>query len=122
MYSVAIHPTTPSTVLAATANGIYRTTNSGASWSQTSSSTAYHYAMQYSLDDPDVVVAGGKTYFVRSLNGGLTWTTHTSGLGGGAVMYLAADWSNSARVYTAGYTGFYRTDNTGKVTSRSRLS
>ncbi len=113
MYSVAIHPTTPTTVLAATSNGIYRTTDGGTSWTQTSSSTFYHWGMQYSLDNPSVVVAGGKTYFLRSLNGGVNWTTHTTGLPGGAVQSVVPDWSNSSRVLTASFAGIYRSDNTG---------
>jgi photosystem II stability/assembly factor-like uncharacterized protein len=113
MPSVAIHPTTPTTVLAATSSAIYRTTNGGTSWTQTSSGTMYHWAMQYSRDDPSVVVAGGKTYFLRSLNGGVTWTTHTSGLPGDAVISIAADWGNSSRVYTVSYAGIYRSLNTG---------
>jgi len=111
--SVTIHPTNSNTLCAGTTSCIYRTTNGGGSWSTVSSSTAYHYAMQYSRANPSVVIAGGKDCFYRSLNGGLSWTTHTEGLNGGSVMSLAADWSTSSRLHTVNYTGIYRTDNTG---------
>ena len=73
----------------------------------------YHWAMQFSRNDPSVTVAGGKTSFLRSLNGGITWTEHTSGLSGGAIQSIAPDWNNSSNIYTVSYDGIYKSTNTG---------
>lgn len=42
VYDLAFHPTTPATMYAAAPNGFYRSTDSGATWQQASTSTTYY--------------------------------------------------------------------------------
>jgi PKD repeat protein/photosystem II stability/assembly factor-like uncharacterized protein len=73
-------PTDQSMLLAATNNGIYKTTNSGALWVLKSSSGKHFKDIVFHPTDPDFVYAteGGKFY--RSTDRGESWTEITSGL------------------------------------------
>ena len=115
MYALAVHPTNPNTVCAATLYNIYRTTNGGASWLKTGSGRDYTYDMAWSGDDASVIFASASDVVYRSLNGGASWTEHSSGLTTGTHQSIAADWSNSANVYTVSYLGVYRSQNTAST-------
>ncbi len=112
MNSLVIHPINPNTVCAATQSHIYRTTNGGVSWSRTGTGRDYSYEMVWSVDDTSVIFVSAKDVVYRSLNGGVSWTAHSSGLVSGTHQSLAADWSNSANVYTVSHLGIYRSQNT----------
>jgi photosystem II stability/assembly factor-like uncharacterized protein len=112
LYSIAVHPANPNTVCASTTYHIYRTTNGGSSWSRTGTGRDYGYDMHWSEDDVSTIFCGAKDYVYRSLNGGSSWTEHSSGLSTGMHTSLAADWNNSANVYTVSHLGVYRSQNT----------
>jgi hypothetical protein len=131
--SVRIDPNSPSTLYAAVgnisgnnANGVYKTTNSGTTWTGPlalaggfSSTTSGRIAVAVSKSNSQVVYMSaqgispfGALYKLeRSDNGGTTWTDLTAGTPnymGGQGWYdttLIVDPSNSAIVYAAGAAG-----------------
>jgi hypothetical protein len=112
MNALAVHPTNPNTVCAATRYNIYRSTNGGVGWTKTGSGRDNSYEMAWSVDDTSVIFASATDVVHRSLNGGASWTEHASGLAPGTHQSIAADWSNSANLYTVSYLGVYRSQNT----------
>lgn len=95
--SIAIAPTSPNTLYALTAlfdassgetlSQVYKTTNGGASWSETGLAASddsrvfsllgtqgwYDTAIAVSPTDPNTVIAGG-IYYARTVDGGTTWS------------------------------------------------
>ncbi|HYF02360.1 MAG TPA: hypothetical protein VEC36_03210, partial [Patescibacteria group bacterium] len=127
MVRILINPATPSTLLAASTNGIYRSTNGGISWSK--ALTADHLSkgafrdMEFKPGDPSIVYAStdGGTVF-RSTNGGASFTRITEGLPTGPVgrTELAVSPADPNIVYalfvgglTSDFGGLYRSTNSG---------
>lgn len=79
---LAIHPSNDDIVLAATFNGVYKTSDGGASWLQTQAGTFSD--VKFKPGDPTIVYATQQgattTRFYRSSNTGDTYTQTTSGL------------------------------------------
>lgn len=76
-----INSKNPNVVLAATSNGIYRTNNAGLTWSIVK--TGNYKDMEYKTTaggDTTNVLAVTSSSFVRSVNGGNTFTTTATGL------------------------------------------
>jgi hypothetical protein len=92
-WAIAIAPSSPSTLYAATSmfidgelrSHIFKTTNGGASWSETAVAshpqsalnnylrqTHYDNAIVVAPSDPNIVLAGG-VFYVKSTDGGQTW-------------------------------------------------
>jgi photosystem II stability/assembly factor-like uncharacterized protein len=129
---ILINPTTPSTLVAATSAGIYRTTNSGDNW--TLSESGGFYDMEFKPGDPSVVYAAknrtGDARFYKSTNGGATFTEVTTGLpspAGTCRFAIGVSPDDPSYVYLlAGkssdysYNGVYRSTNSGaSFTTRS---
>ena len=76
-----INPLNPNVVLAATSVGIYRTNNAGVTWNvvKTGSYNDIEYKTTAPFDTTNVFAVTGST-FVRSVNGGNTFTTTATGL------------------------------------------
>ena len=82
---IAIHPTNPDIVYAATSEGVYKTTDGGTNWTQVH---GIRMAMSLAMnpDDTDTLYAAHGNFFstghgiYRSYDGGSTWTQCTSGL------------------------------------------
>jgi hypothetical protein len=114
-----IDPSDSQKVIAATSNGIYRTTNGGASWTQVQ--TGSFKDLKFNPSNPLIMYATGATYY-RSADGGATWTNITSGLPTTDVtrMALAVSSDNASYVYIlagkssdAGMRGVYRSTDAG---------
>ncbi len=79
-----IDPNDTAILLAATTFGIYRSTNSGATWTQTQ--TGWFHSMEFDPGSPSIVYAGtstvfgGGAQFYVSTNNGVSFTRVTSGL------------------------------------------
>lgn len=73
------------TLYAATASGVYKTTNGGLTWSPTTRFTGDNITcLAVNPDDTDVIYAGTEDAGVRYTgNGGTSWTAFNGGLGGG---------------------------------------
>lgn len=115
-----INPNSPSTLLACTSNGIYRTTDAGASWTQTL--TGGRKDIEFKPGDPNTVYTCGVTFW-KSTNGGASFTQITSGLPASAnvdrlaIAVTAADpayvYVLAGRASDSGFYGFYRSTDSG---------
>lgn len=78
VYDIAIDRTATNTIYAATADGLYKSTNSGANWSYIGCTDAR--ALQIDPDDASLVYAGTYSGVYRSTNGGGDWSAMNDGL------------------------------------------
>ena len=72
---VKIHPSNSNIIFCAAGNGIWRSVNAGASWTQVSTSTMED--IEFNPQDPNIMYASGSTgtsCVWRSADNGLTWT------------------------------------------------
>lgn len=74
---IIIDPSNSNVVYVATSAGIYKTYDAGVSWSQVTGSGVQD--MEMKPDDPQTLYAC-RTTFIKTTNGGATWTTVTTGL------------------------------------------
>jgi hypothetical protein len=81
IWSVAIEPSVPSTILAGTDNGVYVSRDTGATWTQTFSGVRV-WTVGFDTHKPPDAFAGtdGKGVYA-SADAGATWTDASSGLG-----------------------------------------
>ncbi len=75
-YRLVQHPTNNQILLAATSEGIYRTTNGGDTWVR--ERAGKHFDIEFKPGDPTRVYASGLGEFVYSTNTGDTWLTNTT--------------------------------------------
>ena len=115
-----MHPTNSSILIAATSNGIYRTTDAGANWTQVQN-TASFKDMEFKPTDPNTMYASGSALY-KSINNGVTWTQVTSGVPTSGVERIAigVTTANAAYVYLLigqysdqGLMGVYRSTDSG---------
>jgi hypothetical protein len=108
---LAIHPTTPSTVFAATTDGVYRTTNSGATWTLIHNVVLAN-SLEFKPGDPNTLYVGSGNFgtagngIYRSTNANAatpTFTKLTSGLPATITgkIYLAVTPANPNMVYAS---------------------
>ena len=113
-----MNPTNHSIILAATSNGVYRTTNAGANWAKTSV-TANFKDIKYKPGNPSIVYASASGDLYRSTNGGTSFTQITSGVPTtGQRLVIGVSPANANYVYLAvgnssGLVGVYRSTNSG---------
>ncbi len=92
-------PDRPDTLLAATNNGIYRTTNGSNTWVRTNN-TGNFKDIVFKPSSTDTVYATRNGLFYRSIDNGVNWTNITSGLPSGAARcVLAVSAANPAFIY-----------------------
>lgn len=117
---MVMHPTNTSILLAATNNGIYRTTDRGANWTRTLAGGAYDVALKPT--DPSTAYATIGALFYRSTDNGQTWTQITSGLPSSGVQRAMISVSPAQKnmVYiiisnnsNSGFYGFYSSNDAG---------
>lgn len=77
---IVINPTNVNELLVATSDGIYKTSNAGATWSQVRTGSFSQGTIRLKPNNPNTVYAVSNNRFVRSTNFGSTFTTITSGL------------------------------------------
>jgi photosystem II stability/assembly factor-like uncharacterized protein len=73
-----ISPNDPNILIAATTNGIYRTTNAGTTWLKVFSGHVFDLA--FNTANADTVYATDTTDIYKSTNSGATWSALTNGL------------------------------------------
>ena len=72
-YRLVQHPTNSNILIAATSDGIYRTTNGGGTWTQ--ERAGKHFDIEFKPGDPTRVYASAEGSFVYSTNTGDSWIT-----------------------------------------------
>ncbi|MBM3315858.1 hypothetical protein FJY71_08505 [candidate division WOR-3 bacterium] len=85
VYGLAVHPDDPATVVAACADGLYLTANSGTSWTLVNPRLGFRSARFISAND---VAAGGDNGVFVSTDGGVSWADTTANIEGGGVTRL----------------------------------
>lgn len=119
---LAMHPVDSQTLLAATNNGMYRTTDGGVNWTSVLNTGSDFKEVLYKPGDPTIVYCTSRSdNFFRSTDGGATWTQITSGLptSGATRMSIAVTPANAAYVYALvgasdnGFLGLYRSTDSG---------
>src|SRR5581483_10873001 len=111
IFTLVFDPNDRTRLMAGTATGIFLTTTGGSSWSalspQSFNSPATSIAMTASL--PGTIYYAANDASVRkSVDGGLSWKTLSTGLGGTQIWSVAIDSSNNNVVY-AGTNTFFST-------------
>jgi photosystem II stability/assembly factor-like uncharacterized protein len=118
---ILINPTNTNIILAAASNGVYRSTDGGATF--TNVQTGSFKDMEFKPGDPNTVYVSGAEFY-RSTNNGQSWTKVTSGLPAVANvsrMAITVTPANPDLVYMIvglpapnyGTEGFYKSTNSG---------
>jgi PKD repeat protein len=110
------HPANAGIIYAASGSGIYKTTNSGANWTQIK--TGGFKDIVFKPGNTDVLYAGGNGNFFRSQDAGTTWQQITNGIPGGSRSVIAVTPDDPEYVYCLlsngdSYKGIYRSTNGG---------
>ena len=75
-----MNPQNSNTILAATSNGVYRTLNAGAAWTQIATAVDNMKDIEYKPGDTTTIYASSTTLFYKSTNGGTSFVTTATGL------------------------------------------
>ncbi len=126
-YKLLMHPTNSSILFVVSTDGIFRTVNGGATWTEVFNGSFRD--IEFKPGDPTVVYASGGTTFYRSTDTGVTWTQITSGVPSTASrIAIGVTPANSSYVYlltgpataVGSFKGVYRSTNSGvSFTTRS---
>jgi len=122
---IIIHPSNPSVLIAAGSYGIFKTTDSGLSWTQIQ--TGEFKDLQFKPGNPDIIYAAsynrwGGADIYRSLNGGNTFSQLTTGINSSEVnrIVLGTTPANPEIVYVLcsaasdnGFHAIYKSTNSG---------
>lgn len=108
--SLAVHPTNPDKVWAATSWGIYRSADGGRSW-QRNEGFAFGYTLAIDPANPDVLYAGYDKKCYKSVDGGVNWTEFGVGLyGAGRAIVITA-----SAIYFGSTGGVYKSTDGGQT-------
>lgn len=82
VWDLAVHPTSPDVMLAATQQGIFRTSDGGQNWQPASRGLVRinMWNVAFNLADPSVAYASGSQYAYRSTDSGRTWEVSGRGV------------------------------------------
>ena len=101
-YKLVMMPGTPATLLASTASGLFRSTNSGSTWTQVLSGGAI-YDIEFDPSQPNTVYVSTNGAFLRSTDGGATWPANQrTNIAGATRIEIGVSPANSNYVYQIG--------------------
>jgi photosystem II stability/assembly factor-like uncharacterized protein len=124
--SISIDPDTPATIyLGTNGNGILKSTNGGASWNATGSTTEIVHAVAINPFNTATIfggVDGGQGSMVMSSDGGSNWIYANNGLGGATVNAVIFDPNTLNRMYAATNSGIFLSTDGGTSWGASGLS
>ncbi len=126
MSKVLVNPNNGNIITVATSGGLYRSTDGAVTFTQVQ--TGSYKDMEFKPGDPNTMYACGSS-FVKSTNGGATWSTITSGLPAAALvsrMAIATTEADANYLYMIvgkpapnyGTEGFYKSTNSGATWSK----
>jgi photosystem II stability/assembly factor-like uncharacterized protein len=110
-WGAAVNPLDPAVILAATGNGIWRSTNSGGSWTRMKDVPAWSVA--FAAASPHYAYAGSDNLVCRSNNLGINWSADTTTFAGTATRWLAINPLDGLDLYVGNGRGIFRTTSGG---------
>src|SRR5512136_1444848 len=102
IYALAINPTTPGTLYAGVNGGVYKSTNSGGSWSAASTSLTVNWVSSLAINPATPATLYAGTYgggVFKSTNSGGSWSPANTGLTNNWVNALVIDPTTPATLY-----------------------
>lgn len=121
-----IHPTNNQILWCATNDGIYKTINAGATWTQVQAGKFAQGNIRLKANDPSIVFAVSNNKFFRSLNSGDSFAPVTIGLPGNSNrLLLDVTPANPDYIYvlssnsSGGMQGIYRSTNGGSTFTKT---
>lgn len=111
IYTISIDPTATNKVYVGTYAGVYRSSDSGASWQKNS---AYVYAYKLAIDPKNtkIIYAGAYKSIYKSTDSGINWTNYQSGLFGDCIC-LIVDHTNPNNLFYGSNVGVFKSSNSG---------
>lgn len=115
---LCVHPENENQVVAATSNGIFKTTNGGQTWNQVSNNTQNYKDIVQHPTDPSIMYCTGSGRFWRSEDAGDNWDYMNDGIQPSTRMVIAVTPAAPGNVYvlstgTYEYRAFYKSSDTG---------
>jgi ligand-binding sensor domain-containing protein len=112
--SLAIDPRISTILYAGTQDGVYRSANSGTTWTTTATSPRGVISLTVDPEAPATLYAGTFEEGVfRSRDSGATWTPVNTGLGSAVVSSLAIDRLTPTTLYACSNRGVFRSTDSG---------
>jgi uncharacterized repeat protein (TIGR02543 family) len=111
----AINPATPSTLYAGTLGGVFRSVNSGTTWTAMNTGLTSMNVVCFAINPatPSTLYAGTLGGVFRSTDSGNHWTAMNTGLTSKAVSSLAVNPKSSATLYAGTQDGVFRSKDSG---------
>jgi photosystem II stability/assembly factor-like uncharacterized protein len=116
--ALAIHPVQTNIVYCGTDTGMYRSTDSGSSWSA-AGVYGHVYSLATSAAEPNAVFAGADTAIYRSTDAGLSWIKTGPGLFGREFRSLAMSRTTASDIVAGNDVGFFTSGSGGSVWAAS---
>jgi hypothetical protein len=113
--TLAVAPSAPNTIYAATSNGFYRSNDSGTSWTkvQTTGLNSFSFTNALAVDPSNSsIVYAGQFGLFKSTDGGSNWTSVNTG-GGSSIFSIVFDPSTSSTMYLGTAIGVLKSTNSG---------
>ena len=123
VFSFAAAPSDPHTLFAGTLEGVYRSSDSGTTWTLISPPDSHeiHEVESLAIDpaDPDILYAGTWHLPWKTEDGGKNWTSIKQGIiEDSDVFSIVIDPDHSSTVYLSACSGIYKSDNAGQLFRR----
>ena len=118
MHLLAVAPSAPNTIYAETSDGIYRSTDAGATWSKTPATgfASFGFTNVLAVDptNASVVYSGHFTGLMKSTDGGNSWTRiNTPPLNSPSVFSIVFDPATPSTMYVGASTGVFKSTDSG---------
>jgi len=110
-YGLAVNPDDTTTLICATDQGIFHSTDEGASWHQRTTCPCYSVALAPSA--PNRGLAGSENLVLRTTNYGYSWTADTTNFTGTISRWLAFNPASGLEAYAANSYGVFHTTDGG---------
>jgi photosystem II stability/assembly factor-like uncharacterized protein len=111
VYCIAIDPIAPNNVYVGSYTGIFRSNNSGTSWTKNNGYAA-GYRIAIDPQNSNIIYSGYADYFFKSIDGGVNWTYYSDKLCGSCYALLV-DHSSTNRLFLGTTAGAYLSSNSG---------